>query len=146
MPAPPDSERAATEIVSGDPPLVWMRTRGAPADVEHSGGLARLSAILRQQAHTLFVFEDAGGARLSMAQRRRQARWIKDEAAILRERCLGIVFIFPSAGARFVLSSVLLLSGAPVAYAVVKDRAEALVWADERLRAAGIAPTSHPGA
>jgi len=127
--------KAHLQFEMSESPLVVMRTEGEPTDAEHIAGLARLSELLRTLPRVAFVFEDVGGARLTMEQRRRQARWLKDEGELLRSRCRGVAFVFPSPVARFVLSSILLLTGTPMPYVVVAGYQRAREWAREQLRA-----------
>jgi hypothetical protein len=78
--------------------------------------------------------------RPDMAQLKRLADWTRDRRAATKKACLGTAIIAPSAGFRFLFSTLLMMQPIPIPYCVVSDVDEACAWIEAELAKHGKKP------
>jgi hypothetical protein len=70
-------------------------------------------------------------------QRQRQAAWLQEHEALMRERLLGCALVITSPFIRLAVSVVLHLKPLPVPFVIVPDRVSGVRWVTGRLDEAG---------
>jgi len=81
---------------------------------------------------------------LELPLMRRQAAWIKEHHAQLRDQSLGVALVIPSAMLRGVLKAILWLQPMPQPHSVTSTTEEALAWIRARLRTRNLELRSVP--
>ena len=109
-------------------------------DAAFEAFLGDLDVIYQRRKRFVFVLDASRMPDVSVPQRRRQAQWMKENEALFRRYLIGVAFVFSSPALRFVLSSIFLMRPLPVPYTVCSTQEEALAWAGQALRKAGIEP------
>jgi hypothetical protein len=118
-------------------PLLLSRFQGTATDSQYEAYLARGTAYLQRGEPYVSIVDMGQLAMPTAAQRQRQAEWMKEHDALMRERFLGCALILTSPFMRLALSTVLHLRPMPTPYVVVPDMAAGLEWTLARLRDAG---------
>ncbi len=88
--------------------------------------------FLRSGSHVAIMDISKMGS-VSAYSRSRSAAWLKQHRAQLALSCLGVAYVIPNALLRFITMTVMLVITLPMPYVVVSTRAEALLWAHQRL-------------
>ncbi|MCZ7685274.1 MAG: hypothetical protein M5U28_43460 [Sandaracinaceae bacterium] len=78
--------------------------------------------------------------RPDMAQLRRLAEFTHSRRDAVKRTCLGTAIIAPSAGFRFLFSTLLMMMPLPIPYCVVSDVDEACAWIEQELREHRLTP------
>lgn len=117
-------------------PIVTITMVGASSTEEFEAYLARRARLLERGARHCTILDASRAAVPAMAQRIRQASWIRSHEQLLRRHSAGIAYVFESSAFRFVLSSIFVLSPPPSPYIVTASVDEALSWARASLVAA----------
>lgn len=114
-------------------PIVVHRTLGTPTDVQVDAFIRQADMLLDRGEPYVVVFDSTDAGRVSPYMRQQSMAWLKTHGVRLGEHCRGTALVFPSAAFRFVLSTVLLVSPAPVPHSVCGTLREALDWARRQL-------------
>jgi hypothetical protein len=127
-------------------PLTVNRFEGVITPAELAAYLGELDALFAAGHTIASVVVTAQIVRPDRAMVRQHAEWFKARREILARQWLGISLVITSPVLRFLFSSLLLLSPLPMPYVVEESAERARAWAEEKLRAAGLAAkTSTPG-
>jgi hypothetical protein len=119
-------------------PLLLVTFEGAATDAEFEAYLAAMSALLERRMITATVLDARRASGAGAAQRRRQAEWMKEHAALMRQYSAGTAFVIESALVRGVLTAILWLQPMESPHIVVATLSVARVWAKQRLRERGV--------
>ncbi|PTL85172.1 hypothetical protein [Vitiosangium sp. GDMCC 1.1324] len=119
-------------------PLLISRFRGAATDSEYEEYLARGTAYLQRGDLYVSVLDMGQLVMPTVAQRQRQAEWVLEHAALMRERLLGCALIITSPFVRLALSAVLHIRPLPTPYVTVHDLAGGVRWTAAQLESAGL--------
>lgn len=120
-------------------PLVVCTFEGASSDAEFVEYLDALTVIAGRARKTAVVLDLTQSTPAPASQRKLQTDWLKQHERELGERSVGTAFCFSSSIFRFVLSGLLMTQKMPTPYAVCSTRKEAVRWATDQLREAGVA-------
>jgi hypothetical protein len=119
-------------------PLLITRFDGMATDAHYEEHFARGLALLERGEQYVSVVDLSNMATPTVAQRQRQAAWLKEHTGLMRERVLGCALVITSPIIRLALSAVLHLRPLPVPYVVVPDMASGMEWALVQLEQAGL--------
>jgi hypothetical protein len=119
-------------------PLLVLTFHGEVGPHELDRHLEALAATLRRGTEPCVLVYDAMNATMpSAAQRKRQAEWIREHTAMLRQKTIASVFAIGSSLLRGAITAIFWVQPAPTRTHVVSSRAEAIDWARQQLRASG---------
>lgn len=123
---------SAIRIEQSCPPLVLTIFLGRQTDQDVEEYIAAMDAMYRRGRRYAGVslMLDYAPERKHLA---RIAEWTRATKPRVKELCVGSAMVAPSAGFRFLLSSLLMIQPLPVPYRVVGDVHEAGDWIAERL-------------
>ncbi len=110
------------------------------SDAEFDAHVRAMTARHERPGRFAVIIDVSASPPPSLEQRRLQNRWLVEHHALIADKCFGVAFVFSSAAARFVLSTMLLLRPLPCPYVVCESRQRALEQAESWLRAAGVVP------
>ena len=120
--------------------LLLMTVSREPTTAEFEQTLRVFEARLARRERCVFIFDAVRVSNLPAELRQRQGEWLREHDAAIRAWVLGVAFVFSSAIPRFVLSSIFLVKPLPIPYTVCATQAEAIAWADQTMRLAGLSP------
>ena len=117
-------------------PLVIFRFRFRPSMEELEAYLARQDVMLarREPMVSLVLAEEAKLWETPVL--RRQAEWIKEHEALLRQYSLGVAMVMQSPIVRGMLKAILWIQPMPQPYTVCSTVEEGLRWLRERVASA----------
>jgi hypothetical protein len=119
-------------------PLLIIRFEGEFSSQEFTDYLARLSTYPSRGERYVSIL-DASRVRVgTREQGLRQAAWIKEHEAPLRQWQLGSAHVISSPAIRLVTSLILYLQPLPAPHIVVPRLSEAVAWALGRLEEGGL--------
>ena len=111
-----------------------VRPRGKATDAEVEALLAAFKRPLNWREKYVEIFDGTNADPGSPTQRRRIADWMRAHTSLI-----STAIVIPSALVRGALTAVFWIQPMPCPYTVVSTMAEAEAWAEEKLRAAGLA-------
>lgn len=111
-----------------------MTFSGVASEPEFDAYLARLDQLMVRGTYGTILDASAAG-RTPPMQRQKQATWLKERAATLKQNQVGTAFIITNPIIRGVLTAIMWIQPMPNPHAVVGSRAEALAWVTKRLAA-----------
>ena len=123
-------------------PLTISRFRGAVSDAQYEEYLARGTAYLQRGEPYVSIVDMGQLAMPTAAQRQRQAEWVMEHEALMRELLLGCALVITSPFIRLAVSAILHLRPMPTPYVVVPDTAAGMVWTQARLHEAGLSESA----
>lgn len=118
-------------------PLLVSRFSGAVSDEQFEEYLRRGADYLQRGEVYVSVLDMGKLSLPTAAQRQRQLEWLKGKEQAMREQVLGCAFVITSPVIRLALSAVFHVVPLPTPYVAVRDVAEGLRWAIQRLEACG---------
>ena len=119
-------------------PLLVIRFEGELSSQDFNDYLARLSTYPRRQERYVCIL-DASRVRVgTREQGQRQAAWVKQHEALLRQWQLGSAHVISSPTIRLLTSLILYLQPLPSPHVIVARLGEAVAWAVGRLEEAGL--------
>jgi hypothetical protein len=121
-------------------PLLLVRLEGAPSRQQFEEYLDRRTAYLERGAPHVLLFDTLQAWPASGELRVREAEWIQQHEAVLRELLFGTAFLITSAPVRLALSLLLHRKPLPYPYLVVSTLKEGVAWAAARCEQAGLGP------
>lgn len=86
------------------------------------------------QQKLAIVFDATKAAVPRLSHQKLQAKWIKDNTAVMQELCKGTAYVIPSKTLQWVLKMILLLQKQPVPYQVFSTYKEAQIWCWNQLQ------------
>lgn len=119
-------------------PLVITRARGTPTDEDMKGYQARSLSYAQRGEKYVTISDLSQLGMLSATQRRMQAEYLQENAAVLHERLLGNASIIESTPLRLAMYAILPFRRMPMPFVVVADMDSALRYALGRLEEAGL--------
>jgi hypothetical protein len=119
-------------------PLTISRFRGTVSDAQYEEYLARGTAYLQRGEPYVSIVDMGQLAMPTAVQRQRQADWMMEHEALMRERLLGCALVMTSPIIRLAVSAILHLRPLPTPYVVVPDMDAGMVWTQVRLHEAGL--------
>ncbi len=130
---------AAPRIDLSRHPLVIVTFDGLATDREFEEYLSAMTRqILDRNELSVTILDASRSGRAPATQRKKQAEWLQQHQARLRQYSLGTAFVITSPLVRGVLTAILWMQSLPTPHTVVGTFAEAERWALERLAAAGL--------
>jgi len=126
-------------------PLYVVTHRGTVTEEEFEAYLRDVTLNMYQpQSEKRILIQDATESAPTSAKiRRRQADWLREHENRLKFLTIATVFVIPSGFVRGVLTAILWLQPLPMPHHVCSTLAEALEWAEQRLREEGLAAPPH---
>jgi hypothetical protein len=118
-------------------PLLVVRFVGAPSLQQQEAYLAQLRAYLQHGDRYVSILDTRQLKMMTSEQRVRQAEFIKENEALLRQVALGTAAIVTSPLIRLAASVFLHIKPMPTPYYVAPSLPLAAVWAADRLERAG---------
>jgi hypothetical protein len=79
------------------------------------------------------VFDAREAFPLNPKYQLKQALWMKEKDALIRQYCVGVAYVIPNTLLRQILQLFFKLQPSPTAFKVFKDIPEARQWAQDRL-------------
>lgn len=122
-------------------PLITLTQTGVMDDEEYERFLNKVLEHLARQKTIAYVYHFAHTQRPPVGRVARQAEFVRMHKDALAKHCVGMAFVFGSPIFRFAISSFLLLQPLPMPYEVSADVMRAVMWAEQRLLAAGLSTT-----
>lgn len=123
-------------------PLVIVTYPEQTEEADFFAHLDLLDANIRRtvaaRAKTALIYDITSGYRAPASVRKAQADWMKKNATVTRQNCVGIAFVMTSAVVRGALTAILWMSDMPAPYTVVATVEEAERWCTEKLGAHGV--------
>jgi hypothetical protein len=120
-------------------PLRFVRFVGVATPQQFEDYLAEMDACLRRGEKFVCVLDIRQGGSPTQAQRQRQASWLKENDARMRQHELGVAFLVTSPIIRLALSAIFYFKPMPVPYVVTDQLSSAMEWAAQRFTDAGLA-------
>ena len=136
---PTPSQRHVLEYDETRFPLVLVRSRGRATDAELDALLAALKRPLLRREKYVEIFDGTHADPGTPSQRRTLAEWMRAHANLINTYSIGTAIVMPSPLVRGALTAIFWIQPLPCPHTVVSTMAEAERWAEERLRAAGLA-------
>ena len=121
-------------------PLLLVRFEGMTSRQHFEEYLARRTAYLERQAPHVVLFDTLRAWPASEELRIREAEWLQQHEARLRELMLGTAYFITSPPMRLALSLLLHRKPLPSPYLVVSSLKEGVAWAAARCEQAGLGP------
>lgn len=121
-------------------PILLVTWDGEASDEEFDRYIAWLQRTNRIPRKRVSVMNLMSGLKLPTSQMNKQTQQIKGDKEHIDATSLGIAFVVKSMVVRTLLKSVLFVSPLTVPQIVVPTLEEAMAWANDRLKAAHIAP------
>lgn len=118
--------------------LVRVTFSGTVDDKEFESYLSTYGRVLQRGGKRVVVLDATHAGAPTASQRKRQAEWQKENAALLGVRVLGFAFAIDSAVIRGALTAILWLSPLPAPHYVASSAREALLWAEGTLEKHGL--------
>jgi len=122
-------------------PLVIFRFRFRPSMDELERYLARQEEMLARKQPMISLVQAEQAKLWETPVLRRQAEWIKDHEALLRQYSLGVAMVMQSPIVRGMLKAILWIQPMPQPYTVCSTVEEGLRWLRERVASAHAAIT-----
>lgn len=119
-------------------PLVLTRAQGVPSDEDIKEYHARSLSYARRGEKYVTISDLSQLGMLSATQRRRQAEYLQENAALLHEYLLGNASIIDSTPLRLALYAILPFRRMPMPFVVVADMDSAVRYALGRLEESGL--------
>lgn len=130
------------ELNVGPAQVLYNRLIGSQSDEQiseaHEVYRRRLEVARERRDKVVDILDIRHAEPPSPRQRRMQGDWNQANEALLRETLVGFTFIVSSVVMRGVITAVFWLKPLPVPHAVFTQRNEAIDWALDQLRLAGI--------
>jgi hypothetical protein len=117
-------------------PLVIFRFRFRPSMDELERYLARQEEMLARKQPMISLVQAEQAKLWETPVLRRQAEWIKDHEALLRQYSLGVAMVMQSPIVRGMLKAILWIQPMPQPYTVCSTVEEGLRWLRERVASA----------
>ena len=126
-------------------PLYVVTHQGVITEEEFEAYLTDVARTMYQvQSTRRILIQDAtDSAPTPPKLRRRQADWLKEHEARLKDLTIATVFVIPSGFVRGVLTAILWLQPLPMPHHVCSTLADALTWAEKRLAEEGLSAPPH---
>lgn len=119
-------------------PLVLTRAEGAPTDEDMKEYQARSLSYARRGEKYVTISDLSQLRMLSATQRRMQAAYLQENAAVLHEYLLGNASIIGSTPVRLAMYAILPFRRMPMPFVVVADMDSAVRYALGRLEESGL--------
>ena len=117
-------------------PLVIFRFRFRPSMDELERYLARQEDMLARKQPMISLVQAEQAKLWETPVLRRQAEWIKEHEALLRQYSLGVAMVMQSPIVRGMLKAILWIQPMPQPYTVCSSVEEGLRWLRERVASA----------
>jgi len=117
-------------------PLVIFRFRFRPSMDELERYLARQEEMLARKQPMISLVQAEQAKLWETPVLRRQAEWIKEHEALLRQYSLGVAMVMQSPIVRGMLKAILWIQPMPQPYTVCSSVEEGLRWLRERVASA----------
>jgi hypothetical protein len=114
-------------------PVVTVKFIDPATDDEFDAYLRSLEALYDRETPFALVFDARDAAYLPRQYRKRQAQWIDDNEAQIREYLAGTAYVIPSAVLRGVLRAIFALQDQPAEYVVTDTLEDAHAWAETQV-------------
>ncbi len=118
-------------------PLVIVTFTGVATDAEFETYLDEMKRNLERRRPTAMVLDATNAGSTPPTHRRRQAEWLKEHEALLKQYSAGTAFVITSPLVRGALTAILWVQPMPASHTVVATRHEAEKWAIEQLTRRG---------
>lgn len=118
-------------------PLLTVELSGGYVPWELERYLEAVMERLHRREPYVCLLDASRSQALSPEQRHRQALWLKQHEALLRQYCMGSAFVVSSAAVRLSLNVIFALRPLVMPHVVVASREAAAAWAADRLEATG---------
>jgi hypothetical protein len=119
-------------------PLLGVRLSGELSSQEFEAYLDRSTHYLKRGESHVCIFDARALRLLSHEQRRRQAEWLKANAALMSQTLLGVVYVVTSPVICLTMSVIFHLKAPTVPYALRTTLDAAGAWAAMRLDETGL--------
>ena len=123
-------------------PLVYYAAVGSLTNEQIDEFLRVSSAGTQNRGKYVAVMDASKIGAVSAYMRSRIISAQKELRSSIERDCLGVAYVLSSPLLRFVAMTILLVTSLPVPYKVFTDTAEALAWAEQRVRDATATETS----
>ncbi len=122
-------------------PLIRVSYDGLSTDAEFEAHLETLRASMMAKDATprVLVIDATRSDATPPTQRRRQAEWMQENAALIRRLTVGCAFVIPSPMVRGFLTAIFWIQPLPCPHAVCGTLEEALEWGEGKIRERDIA-------
>ena len=95
--------------------------------------------MYKKRKNLIFILDGSDAKYLSSKLRIRQGRWIKENEALIQDRCLKHIYVINNPIVKFILQGIFLVQKPVVEYNVVSSLDKAYELAEERLQAEPVA-------
>ncbi|AKJ06962.1 hypothetical protein ATI61_10574 [Archangium gephyra] len=119
-------------------PLLGVRLTGELSRSEFEACLDRSTQYLQRGEPHVCIFDLSALWLLSSEQRQRHAEWLETNAALMRQRLLGLAYVVTSPTVVLTMSVIFHFRPPPVPYTLVSRMDSARSWAAWHLEEAGL--------
>jgi hypothetical protein len=119
-------------------PIVIHSTIGVPSEEDVDAFLRRADALLARGELHAVVFDSSRSGRVTRYMRQRSLEWVQANKTELERHCVCKSLVIRSAALRFVMMTVMLVTGHGVREEVFESVAEAVSWSRAQLAARGV--------
>lgn len=120
-------------------PVTVVAFEGVVSDEEFQRYLDQLDVLLERREPYVTIVDARATGPAPAIQRKMKADWLARRRPELSRWCLGTAFVIDSPVVRGMLTAILWLSSLPCPNVVVRSRAEAERWVQDRLGASAAA-------
>lgn len=125
-------------------PLLLLRIEGTPSPQQFEAYLTRMSGYLERRERHVVILDLLSTSIVGLQERcEQQSAWMRQHEAQLRQWPLGVAVITDAIALRLLVRVVLHRGPLSLPHLMVSRLAEAVVWAAERLRQAGLGAEAH---
>jgi hypothetical protein len=102
-----------------------------PTDDQFRKYLDDLLKLYREENEFILIIDGSESRFLESRFRTLQGRWIAENENLIKEKCLGQIYVINHPVAKFTLRVIFLIKASPVPYRIVSNFQEALEYVDE---------------
>ena len=96
-----------------------------PTEEQFEEYLKEMDAIYKNNSGFVIIFDGSKAKYLSSKLRIRQGKWMKDNNALIKEKCMGHIYMITSKLTSFLLKAIFVVQSPPIQHAVVSNMDDA---------------------
>lgn len=116
--------------------LVITFSAQEPTGAEFEEYLREMKALYKAHKDFVLVFDGSKAKYLSGKLRLRQAAWIRNNTRMIKENCVGMVYILPNVMIELIFKCIIAFNPLPVKNTTVRSLADAYTEAEKMLKVA----------
>jgi hypothetical protein len=122
------------EIYTDSHPIIKVVFTGEQAnDDNFPFYMQEVKDVYEQKQNVAIIFDATNAVLPAIKYQKMQAEWLKENEQLMKDYCLGTVYIIPNLIIRNVLKTIFTFQSQPVPYLVCKSKNVAEVWVNEQI-------------